>query len=71
MIREAAKEVGVKGYQRADVREKRNRRQKGPEKRESKIVGSGTGNQKEICDICRYLWRSIRDEYKLYLFGMP
>ena len=58
MIREAAKEVGVKGYQRADVREKRNRRQKGPEKRESKIVGSGTG--KSEGDL-RYLQISVEE----------
>ena len=58
VIREAAKEVGVKGYQRADVREKRNRRQKGPEKRESKIVGSGTG--KSEGDL-RYLQISVEE----------
>lgn len=41
LIREAAEEVGIKGYQQEDLREKRTQRRKCPEKK--KIVGSGTG----------------------------
>lgn len=41
VIKEAAKEIGIRGYQQADLREKRSQRKRGPER--SKVVGSGTG----------------------------
>ena len=56
-IKEAAKEVGVRGYQPAQRKEKRaDRRQAGPNK--MKIVGSGTGRAEG--DL-RYLQLSLEE----------
>ena len=56
VIREAAKEVGIKGYQQADLREKRSQRKNGPEKKH--VVGSGTGRAEG--DL-RYLQLSLEE----------